>query len=463
MAERLIIASPEERRAHIEALTNEQAEALRWDWEFWARPEQLPPKVRWLLWIIRWGRGTGKTRVGSEWVRKRGPKGRVGMLVAANPRDARDYMVEGPSGILRVSPKWERPHYEPSKLLLTWPNGAIAHIRSAEDPEGLRGPSLDWAWCDELAKWQYLKATWDNLRFALREGLDPQTVITTTPKPLPLLRALLGNPAKGIRPMLRGTVEAPRASTYRNAANLAQSFLEEMEASYEGTILGRQELHGDIIEDVEGALWTAALFDETRAGPAEPFPTPKFPLPRVLVGVDPPAKSTGAECGIIVGGAIGKGVDQHGYVLDDFSLRGSPNTWGEAVVRAYHEWSADGVVAEANNGGEMVEAVIANIDPRIPVVLVHASRAKRTRAEPVAQRYERRRIHNLGRFPELEDQCWSWVPDVDDDSPDRMDALVWVMTKLLDLDTGPDAGALPVGLPQANPWDYGVDLGGYGG
>lgn len=446
VAERLALLPDDLRRAELDRLTEEQAAGLAWDWEFWGRPDQLPPADPWSIWVIVQGRGGGKTRTGSEWVRRKvksygrtPPKG-SGMLVGATAADVRDLMVEGPSGILTISPPDERPVYESSKRLLTWPNGAVAYCRSAEDPEGLRGPSLEWAWCDELAKWTYLDETWENLRFGLREGTRPQTCVTTTPRPLKLVRRVLAREYPG-------TILAPRISTYRNAANLAPDFLAEMLAMHEGTRRGRQELYAELLDDTEGALWSHALIDRHRFTRQQ---ADQLELVRVGVGVDPAGSSgeDAADTGIIAAGKVrgscvcGRATPArpHFVVTDDRTIHASPAKWGQAAIDLYHDVEGDVIVAERNYGGEMVDHTIRTADPSVPVKVVSASKNKRVRAEPISALYEQGRVHHVGAFPELEDQLTGWVPD-DPKSPDRLDALVWVLSELSGgLRSGPGRG-----------------------
>ncbi len=369
------------------------------------------PAGNWTTWLILAGRGWGKTRTGAEAVRQAVKDGRRRIaLVAPTAADGRDVMVEGESGLLSVGPESERPNYEPSKRRLTWPNGAIATIYSAEDPDQLRGPGHDFAWCDELAAWKRPHETWDMLLFGLRQGTNPQAVVTTTPRPIKEIRDLLLDP----------TCVVTRGSTYENRANLAPAFFSQIVRRYEGTRLGRQELEAEVLSDTPGALWKLDLIDLSRvAGHPE--------LIRVVVGVDPAASSNDSsdETGIVVAGI---GVDGHGYVLDDVTLRGTPGEWAGAAVRAYRATQADRIVGEVNNGGEMVGFTILTVDPNVSYKAVHASRGKQTRAEPIASLYEQGRIHHVGTLPALEDQMTTWIPGMR--SPDRMDALVWALTEL---------------------------------
>lgn len=455
-AEILALVDEAERVAFFASLPEEAAAALKWEWDFWARPDQLPPTIDWGVWMIRAGRGVGKTRTGSEWSRKKGPTAREGVLIGANPRDVRDLMIEGRSGIMQISPPWEMPRYEPSKLKLTWPNGAVAHIRSAEDPESVRGLSVEWAWCDEIAKWRYLQETWDMLRFAMREGLRPQTLVTTTPKPLDLIIRL----AEGRFP---GIVNAPVVSTYRNKAWLARDFIAEIATSFEGTRLGAQELHGHILADVEGALWNWKLIEAARWPQGQWSKVngvwqPGVPeMKRKVCAVDPPGSSKGAECGIVVVG-IDRGRPPIAYVLDDRSRRGSPYEWGRAALRAYFDNDCNMMIGETNFGGEMVEHTIKTIpaerDERtgkeypsgdyVRFDVVHAGKGKKLRAEPTVALYDQtargfRRIYHVGTFGDLESQQTGWVPD-QGDSPDRVDALVWGVNYLIGGKTYKGAG-----------------------
>jgi len=404
------------------ALSPAEARALLYDWPFWARPAQLPPQGNWRVWLLLAGRGFGKTRTGAELMRARVAAwtARRVALVAPTAADARNVMVEGESGILAISPPWDRPRYEPSKRRLTWPNGAIATLYSADEPERLRGPQHDATWCDELGSWRYPEA-WDMLMFGLRLGTDPRVVVTTTPRPTKLIRALIADP----------TAIVTRGSTYENRANLAPAFLEQIVRKYEGTRLGRQELEAELLDDVPGALWSRGIIEAARARTA---PT----LIRVVVAIDPAATSTrdADETGIIVAGKDEQG---QGWVLADVSGRYQPTEWAKTAISAYRAHHADRVVAEVNHGGEMVEATLRVIDPNVAFAAVRASRDKVTRAEPVAALYEQGRVHHLGAFPQLEDQMCSFTPSgVRDfairsagDSPDRVDALVWALTDLL--------------------------------
>lgn len=406
---------PVEQRAELlSSLSESEAEALFYDWPEWARPNQLPPAGAWRTWLLMAGRGFGKTRCGAEWVRGRAevsPTARIA-LVAPTAADARDVMVEGESGILACCPPDNRPLYEPSKRRLTWPSGAMATTYSADEPDRLRGPQHTDAWADEIAAWKYPES-WDMLMFGLRLGTDPRAVVTTTPKPVRVVRDLLA----------AGTTEATRGSTYENRDNLAPAFLEQIVAKYEGTRLGRQELAGELLDDIPGALWTRAMVDASLVADAPE-------MVRVVVAIDPAVTSgeDSDETGIIV---AGRGVDGRAYVLDDLTCRLSPDGWANRAVGAYDTHAADRIVAEVNNGGDLVERVVRTVSPRVSYKKVHASRGKRVRAEPIAALYEQDKVSHVGGFPELEDQMCAFVPEGMDGSPDRVDALVWALTELM--------------------------------
>lgn len=422
--ESLALLPASEREALVRSLTKEQGEALLSDWRSWARPKQLPPAGDWLVWMLLAGRGFGKTRSGAGWVHERAMVCKRWLaLIAKTPADARDFMIEGPGGILPNTPKRERPLYEPSKRRLTWPNGSRATIYSDAEPDQTRGFSGDTAWIDELAKFRYPQLVWDNLQFGMREASDdqPRIVITTTPRPLKLLDDIKSKP---------GTI-CVVGSSYENRGNLSPAWFERTIIQYEGTRLGRQEIYAEILKDTPGALWTRRNLDECRAAKAPE-------MQRIVIGLDPPATGNEGsnEAGIIVAGlAIDKDGYRHGYTLDDFSCRGSPDVWGRKAVAAYRRYSADRIIAESNQGGEMVGHVLKSIDPNVPVTLVHASRGKYVRAEPVSALYEQGRIHHVGTFPDLEDQMVEFTQTSAGDrskgiSPDRVDALVWAYSHL---------------------------------
>jgi phage terminase large subunit-like protein len=385
-------------------------------WHLRYRLAQMPPDGDWRVWLLMGGRGSGKTRAGAEWVQAiaSGTADLRIALVAETLGDAREVMIDGVSGICRIAGR-ARPEFEASRRRLVWPNGSIAQIFSSEDPESLRGPQFHFAWCDELGKWKHAQETWDMLQFGLRLGDDPRVLVTTTPRPVPLLRALAGDPKTAVR----------RIRTDDNAGNLSPGFLVAMAERYGGTRLGRQELDGELIADREDALWNRARLEALRQrNPG--------PLSRIVVAVDPPATASAASvCGIVVAG-----LDEAGraVVLADCSVTGaSPAGWAGAVVRAFRRFDADRVVAEVNQGGDMVSAMLRSIDVNLPVTCVRATRGKFLRAEPVAALYEQGRVVHAAAFAELEDQMCDFGPDglSSGRSPDRLDALVWALTALV--------------------------------
>ena len=408
----------QEREKLLQSLTEEEANELLYDWKFWARPKQLPPGGDWYVWLILAGRGFGKTRTGAELVRLWQEQGYNRFaLIGQTPGEVRDVMIEGESGILAISTPWNMPVYEPSKRKLTWPNGAYALTFSGENPEQLRGPQHEKAWVDELAKLKYPQETWDNLEFGLRLGNNPQVAVTTTPKPIKLVRELLKDKQTHVT----------SGSSYENIGNLAPAFIQRIISKYEGTRLGRQELYAEVLEDVEGALWKSKQLEDLRV-------TEHPELKRIVVGVDPSVTNEEGsdETGIIVAGVD---INGQGYVLDDASLKDSPDRWARAAVTAYNKNSADRIIGEANNGGDLIEIVIRTVDNKVSYKKVHASRGKLTRAEPIAALYEQGKVHHVGLFPNLEDEMCSWVPGMK--SPNRIDALVWALTELM-LDSAPE-------------------------
>ncbi len=391
-------------------------------WAFKAHPGQIPPKDReWFAYLMRSGRGGGKTRAGSEWVLQRVREGyRAIALVGQTAADVRDTMIElGDSSIMKCARDKERPLYEPSKRRLTFPNGAVAIAYNGDEPDQLRGPQHDSAWVDELAKFRYPDECWDNLLFGLRLGKNPQIFVTTTPRPIPIIRKLLASP---------DTIDV-QFSTYENAENLSPIFLAKIKERYEGTRIGRQEIGGEILDDNPGALWRRDLIEAQRVRTAPP-------LVRIVVGVDPAVTNNPGsdETGIVI---VGKAADNHCYVLADMSLQGSPNAWARKSVEAFEKHEADRIIGEVNNGGDLVEVNIRTVSPNIPYTPVHASRGKLIRAEPVSALYEQGKVHHVGTFPALEDQMCEWVPG--QKSPDRMDALVWAIAFLQPLDSWGEA------------------------
>jgi phage terminase large subunit-like protein len=423
LAERLAAMPGEATRLYLDGLSDGAVAALAHHWPFWARPEQLPPPGDWRTWLILAGRGFGKTRAGAEWVRQIAESvadARIA-LVAANLAEARSVMVEGQSGLLAIAPEDSRPQWEPSLRRLRWPGGAQAVLFSAAEPEGLRGPEHSHAWCDEIAKWDNASgramAAWDNLQLGLRVGALPQVCATTTPRAVPLVRRMLGDPGLVIS----------RGSSRANRANLPAAFLAAVERHYGGTALGRQELDGELLEDIEGALWSRSLIEACRVR------WQAQGLVRVVIGVDPPAGSSGDACGIIV---CALQDDGRAAVLADCSVEGaSPEGWARAVSAASEAWGADRIIAEANQGGEMVGAVLRASNIALPVRLVHASRGKVARAEPVAALYEAGRVVHCGTFARLEDEMCGLMAGGSYQgpgrSPDRADALVWALTELM--------------------------------
>ena len=413
-------------QTRLDNLTEQETIELLYMWKFWARSNQLPPtNLNWYVWLLLAGRGFGKTRVGAEFIRDKienhGFQGRI-HLIAATAADVRDIMVEGESGILACSPPWNRPKYEPSKRRLTWPNGAQASTFSADEPDRLRGPQCHLIWADELAAWRYPEA-WDMAMFGLRLKApyqrEPQAVVTTTPRPVIALKELL---------QTAGTV-VTKGTTYDNRANLAAGFFETIIRKYEGTRLGRQELKAELLEDTPGALWNWDDLDADR------IRGDKLPeLMRIGVAIDPAVSSdtTSNETGII---AAGLGVDNEVYVLGDVSGIYTPYGWAMKACDLYDDLKADRIIGEANNGGDLIEANLRTIDRGglLPIAYrkVYASRGKRIRAEPVAALYEQHKVHHVGSFNTLEEEMTSWdSTDPRAQSPNRVDALLWIITAL---------------------------------
>lgn len=411
----------DKREALFRSLRDDEAASIADDWMFRARREQLPPPGDWFLWMIVAGRGFGKNFAGSNVfieAHRRGLAKNSG-IVAATVGDLRKYCIDGPSGIISLAPKSFQPKFIPSRAgggLLEWPNGSTTNLYTSEKPRRARGANLDFIWCDELSWWQYPQEMWDNLMFGLRFG-RPRIMVTMTPRPIPLVKELVA--------MEDGkSVIITRGSTYDNIDNLATIYIDKVIKPYEGTTLGRQELGGELLMDVEGALWNHEQIERLSVSSPDRFD-------QIIVAVDPSTSSQGDECGIVSVGRIKK----HGYVLGDHSLRGSPGTWARKAITVYHtlkEQSASAlIVAEKNQGGEMVSTILNDIDSAVPVRLVHASVGKVARAEPVAAIYEQNRVSHCGHFPKLEDEMCLFVPGEMKESPNRVDALVWGMTYLL--------------------------------
>lgn len=425
------------------ARTDGEAEALEWDWSFWARPKQQLPEGDWFVWFIQSGRGFGKTRSGAEAVIQWAREGHTPIaLVGSTAADVRDTMVEvGEASILKHSPPWFYPHYEPSKRRLTWPNGVIAICYGADEPETFRGPQHAKGWCDEIAKWKRLKEAWQNIVFGMRVGARPQIVATSTPKPKKLLRELVR----------KKSTHVTRGSMYENRGNLPDVFLAEIEDAFAGTRTGRQEIEGELLDEAEGALWTRAVIDRNRRKKE------RDDYRRKVVAIDPAAGSgpESNDTGIVAAASWSKiirpeSVDQAGKkipakkrleydVLADRTCHLPPEGWAKKAIALLEEIDGDAIVAEINNGGEMVKSTIHAVDPSVKVKVVHATRGKVVRAEPISALYEQGRVHHIGRMDELEDQQVQFTQEKIDtserdeeqsDSPDRVDALVWAITEL---------------------------------
>lgn len=423
----IVAELPEEER--LKVLAGTDPEALVWDWSFWGRPEQIPPKDNsWNIGLFLAGRGAGKTRSAAEWVREKAKDSTQGrlrfLLVARTAADVRDVIVEGDSGILAVSPPSERPLYEPSKRRLTWPNGNTAVLGTADEPDSLRGVQAHYSWADELAAWRQTPdaagmTSWDNLRVATRLGAHPQILATTTPKRVPTLYALLDEAEKG-------KIWVSRGSTMDNAGNLSSVYLEAIMGVYEGTRLARQELYGEMLDNVEGALWSNEIIEKNREHAYPPH------APLRVIGVDPSvAENPRDECGIVVCSSTADRdlYKRQAWILEDASVHGSPDVWANRVVAMARKWGCP-VVAEVNQGGALVRNAINAIDPSVKVLEVHSKYGKALRAEPVTLAYEQNRVHHIGFLADLESQMMSWIPG-EGKSPDRVDALVHALTALL--------------------------------
>jgi phage terminase large subunit-like protein len=424
--EKISLLSPEEKAA---VLADLDPDVLLWDWHSWARPEQQSPEGDWNIWIYLAGRGAGKTRAAAEWVREEAKYTNTGQrrfaLVARTAADVRDVIVEGESGIMNVTPPSERPLYEPSKRRLTWPNGNTATCFTADEPDSLRGPQFSHAWGDEVAAWRQTPdaagmTAFDNLRVGTRLGSNPKIMITTTPKRVPLLYSLLEEEKKGKK------VVVTRGSTMDNSGNLSSAYLDTILGVYEGTRLAKQELYGEMLDSIEGALWTIEMIGKGRQNllPAH--------TPLRVIGVDPSvAENPRDSCGIVVCASTADRdlYKRHAWVLEDATIHGSPEVWANKVVEMARRWGAP-VVAEVNQGGALVTNAINAIDPNVKVFEVHSKHGKQLRAEPVVLAYEQERVHHIGYIAELEDQMTAWIPG-EGKSPDRVDALVHALTALL--------------------------------
>lgn len=412
-------SSEKQIRLLLSKLNRDELAFIADDWTLIRRADQTPPEGDWRVWMLLGGRGAGKSRAGAEWVRElalgeQAHTGRIA-LVGETYADVREVMVEGVSGILSVHGAFQRPVWKRSLNRLEWENGCIAQAFSAEDPDGLRGPQFSAAWVDELAKWRKADETWDMLQFGLRLGENPRQVVTTTPRPVPILKRLLAESG----------VVVSRATTQDNASNLAPTFMQNIVSRYEGTRLGRQELLGELIEDRADALWQRVGLEACRISAAPS-------LMRVVVAVDPPATSgkNADACGIVIAGIAQSGV---AFVLEDATVEhATPLHWASSAIAAFHRHDADRILAEVNQGGEMVASVLRQVEADVPLKLVHARRGKWLRAEPVAALYEQKRVRHVGPFSKLEDEMCLFGLDglPGGGSPDRLDALVWALSEL---------------------------------
>ncbi len=421
----MLASLPEaERNQYLSSLSDPEAEAIMWDWRWNARPNQLIPgtlgaestRADWRFWLALAGRGWGKTRVGAETVRQwaTDPTERI-LMIAPTASDVRDVMIEGPSGLMSCYPESSRPVYFPTRHLVQFPSGAIGITRSADEPERLRGPQFRKFWFDELAAVSDPQAAWDQVMFGFRlPDANLQGLITTTPKPIPVIKKLIAN---------RKTV-LTRGSSDENRSNLSPDFIADVIEPYRGTRLGRQEINAEILEDIPGALWTRAMIEACR------LDTRPSQFQRIVVAIDPAVTSNpeSDETGI---GVVGLGFDGRCYVLEDLSLRGTPMEWARVAIIALMKWRGDRIVAEVNNGGDLVAANIYGQHSGVPFRAVRASRGKLTRAEPVSALYERGLVSHCGKFPELEDQMTGWTPQSGEKSPDRLDWLVWAIYDLV--------------------------------
>ena len=405
-------------RAYQRELPRRESLKLNYIWPLHARDSQLPPKGDWKTWTILAGRGFGKTRTGAEWVRAQVENRQAGRiaLVARTLPEAQSIMVHGESGIINICPPWDKPIYEPSKRKLTWPNGAHALAFSSHEPDQLRGPQFDAAWCDELASWEYPAQTWDNLTFALRLGRRPRSVVTTTPKSIELLKTLTNRPG----------VQVTRGTTFDNKDNLAPAFFNGIIEQYDGTRIGQQEIYAETIDEDEDAIWKRDWIEKARLS-SHP------PVARIVVAIDPAmsTKPNSSETGIVVVGADMR--RKHAYVLADESGKLTPNSWALRAAHLFDKFNATRIIAEDNAGGNMVQSTLKNaVERTLPYKGIKARRGKYIRAEPVAALYEQGRVHHVGRFPQLEDQMCTWTPDLGpSNSPDRADALVHAITELI--------------------------------
>jgi len=406
-------------KSAILSLENDQiADFLLHDWHLWARDKQRLPKETFIYWLILAGRGFGKTRTGAETIRIWSENNPRMHLVGATASDVRDIMVEGESGIMSIFPKQERPHYEPSKKRVTFKNGAICELFSADEPDRLRGPQCYKAWADELAAWRYAEA-WDQLKFGLRLGNNPQCIVTTTPRPTKVIKELIKDEH----------THCTTGSTFENKDNLAQAFIHTITKKYENTTLGRQEIYAEILEDIEGALWKRSMINHVKSTNVE--------FERIVIAIDPAVtskkKSKGDdsdsdETSVTV---VGLGRDKRGYVLDNISGIWTPDYWAKLAIKKYNDFGADRIIGEANNGGDLIEYTLRTVDPNVSYKSVHASKGKIARAEPIVALYEQGKIDHVGMFDKLEDEMTAWDINIDDYSPNNIDSLVWGLTELM--------------------------------
>jgi phage terminase large subunit-like protein len=426
-AEEIAGKSREDILATLDTMSEEDVKKLLYDWSFWARENQKLPhgepgtiEEDWVIWLRLAGRGEGKTRTGAETVREwvgepDDPPVRVALVGETGP-DARDVLVEGESGIMATAPPWNKPLYQPGNRRLVWPNGSVGTTYSGKEPDQLRGPQHHYAWVDELAKYDYPQETWDNLEFGLRLGSKPRVIVSTTPRPIPIIKSLLKDPG----------VYVTRGSSYDNIANLPPKFIERVIQKYEGTRLGRQEVYAEVLTDFPGALWSLEMIERNRVAKMT------VAVQRMVIGVDPAISShdDSNESGIIVA-ALGS--DGHAYIMKDLSMVGSPDQWARRTVGAFYDFQASRIVAEKNQGGDLVESVIRTIDQNVSYRGVSAAKHKGRRAEPVAALYEQNRVHHVGNYAKLEDQMLALTADeyLGGGSPDRADAMVWALTELM--------------------------------
>lgn len=440
VAERLATLPPSEREGVLSQLTDAEAEALLFDWRgFNARPDQIAPEGDWDVWLALAGRGWGKTEAGAQWIKEQVEGGAMSIaLIAETQKDLEEVMV---ARLLSIYPEHERPTVRFKPVRITWPNGAVALGYNGTEPNQLRGPEFDTAWVDELAKYRYARETWDMLQFGMRRGMHPRTMVTTTPRPVELIKAIVSGQ--------EGKVHVTRGRTMDNRSNLAPTFLARIQKRYEGTRLGRQELNAEILGDLPGAIWSQSVLDSYRLSEAPD-------LSRVVVSIDPAVTNTedSDEHGICVAGVDDEKV---GYLLEDASISGTPLEWARECVRLYGLYQADAIVAEVNNGGDMIAHTIRSIAPNVNVIEVRATKGKHVRAEPIAALYEQGRIRHVGQFAQLENQMTQMTNEgfQGDGSPDRVDALVWAFTELFPDMTSPVIDASRFAIPASRGGFYG--------